>query len=241
MRKPDGVLRNLFVRLYGACFDVELHDHAKDFVLLRDRQASGRWEFIFIFSASRDVWVKEFDLGVDSSSFGMFFGNPEDHISFTLEHSDGSLEEGQSSRFYGINLDGVRLGHYRFILPYNSPRDASVLAEASGIALAAHEIRHELQQLGVIPRRRWYQKLPPFQDQQLTQTKRYSAASSAREFRRYLKMYGKRLIDDREMLAMEVDAISVQLRSSYAWTESRGMPLRERLKRIRDVIFSQSG
>lgn len=241
MRNPVGILRNVFLRLYGTCFDVEMIESDRGLVVLQDKSASGDREFVFLFTESRAYIQKEFfpeEEGV--LCFGMMFGNPEMNSTVTWHHSNIQTQR-QSKRRYFINTDGISQGYYRFIMtPQTLPRDALAIHEASSIALAAHEIRHELQIFGVIPQECWYQRLPEFLEERLTATKRYSADSAATEYRRYLKLYGKRLVDDREALAMELDAVSVQLRSRYAWSETRSLPLEARLQRIRDIIFSRA-
>lgn len=241
MRKPTGILRNLFLRLYGTCFDVDIVESDRGLVVLRDKSASQDQEFVFLFTESR-VYIQEqfFPEEQGVLHFGMMFGDPEMSSTVTWNNPNGQMQC-HSRRRYFINIDGINQGFYRFMMtPQTLPRDAIAIAEAFSIALAAHEIRHELQLSEEIPQEYWHQKLPEFREERLTATMKYSANCTAQEYRRYLKLYGKRLVDDRDALAMELDAISVQLRSSYAWAESRGLPLEERLRRVRDIVFSQA-
>lgn len=239
MRDPVGVLRNLFVRLYGACFDIELFDHGKSYVLLRDRAEEGEREFIFLFSDTALNLIHDFGLTDVPHNFGMMFADPSDRTSFRTRDNDGILIKRFTRRRYAINVGHVQSAYRRFIrTSENLARDAFAINEVMCVALAAHEIRHELQLAGIVPRHAWRQKLPSFREQQVTATKRYSERSSRGEFHGYLKQYGKRLIDNREILAMEVDAHAVQLESSYAWTDTRHLHFEERLRRICDIIFS---
>lgn len=239
MRDPVGVLRNLFIRLYGVCFDVELYDHGKSHVLLRDCLEVGEREFIFLFSDTGPNLVRDFRLASIPHNFGMMFADPLQATSFRIRDKDGVAIERITRRRYAINTAQVQLAYRRFIrTDDNLARDALAINEVMSVALAAHEIRHELQISGIIPRDRWHQRLPVFRAQRVTETKRYSEKSSRDEFYRYLKQYGRRLIDDREVLAMEIDSHAVQLASSYSWTDTRHLPFEERLKRIRDIIFS---
>lgn len=239
MRDPVGVLRNLFVQLYGVCFDIELFDHGKSYVLLRDRSEEGEREFIFLFSDSASNLINSFGLTDVPHNFGMMFADPSERSSFRIRNNDGILMERFALRRYVINAEQIQSAYRRFIrTPENLARDAFAINEVMCVALAAHEIRHELQLTGVVPRNNWHQRLSAFREQRLTATKWYSERSSRLEFHGYLKQYGKRLIDDRELLAMEIDAHAVQLASSYSWTDTRHLPFEERLKRIRDIIFS---
>lgn len=238
MRNPVGMLRNLFVRLYTECFDVELYDHAPGFVLFRDRSEKDEREFIFLFTDSATSIIQAFDLGDVPHNFGMMFADPNTSTTFCLVQEGVEIER-STTRRYAINVDRVQSEYRRFIQTSDTlARDALAIHEATSVALAAHEIRHELQLTGIIPKAGWYQKLPPFREQRLTATKQYSKKSSRLVFHGSLKQYGKRLIDDPESLAMELDAHAVQLASSYAWTDTRHLPLEERLKRIRDIVFS---
>ncbi|MBP7060933.1 MAG: hypothetical protein KBA91_03075 [Candidatus Moranbacteria bacterium] len=213
----------------------------RSLVVLQDKSASQDQEFVFLFTESRSFIQEQFFPEEQNLiQFGMMFGDPEMSSTVTWNNPNGQVQR-QSRRRYFINIDDINQGFYRFIMtPQNLPRDSIAIAEKFLIALAAHEIRHELQISEEIPQEYWHQRLPKFREERLTATKRYSADSTALEYRRYLKLYGKRLIDDRDALAMELDAISVQLRSSYVWTESRGLPLEERLRRVRDIVFSRA-
>lgn len=241
MRDPVGVLRNLFIRLYGTCFDVELFDHGKEYVLLRDRMETGDREFIFLFSDTASNLISSFGLVGVPQNFGMMFADPTGRMSFRVRGDDGVFVERFTRRRYAINISQVQSSYRRFIrTEENLARDAFAMNEFMSVALAAHEIRHELQFAGIIPRNAWRQKLPSFREQRVTSTMQFSERSSRDEFRGYLKEYGKRLIGDRELLAMELDSHSVQLESSYAWTDSRHLPFEERLKRVRDIVFSRA-
>ncbi len=241
MRDPVGVLRNLFIRLYGVCFDVELYDHGKEYVLLRDCSGDGEREFIFLFSDTAPNLVRNFQLASAPHNFGMMFADPFQGTSFHVRNKEGEIIERVTRRRYAINTGQIQSVYRRFIrTDDNLARDASAINEVMCIALAAHEIRHELQLAGVVPRNQWHQKLPAFRRQRVTATKEYSERSSREEFHRYLKQYGRRLIDDRDLLAMEIDSHAVQLASSYSWTDTRHLPFDERLRKIRDIIFSEA-
>ena len=240
MRDPVGILRNLFIRLYGVCFNATLVHHSKKEVILRMPDRVGQDEFSCLFSLNQAGIEAMF--GIETpQSFGMVFLDPEgSETSFVWQGEDGSLSERRSVKRYAINIDGIYQGYYRFTYPHELVRDAIALHEAYSVALVAHEIRHELQMLRVIPMENWHRVFPEFRDVNLTFTRDISSRSLSSNYRASLKSYGKRLYKDRYLLDMEVDALSVQIGSFYAWADSRGLRLEERLKRVREVIFAQA-
>lgn len=241
MRDPVGVLRNLFFRLYSVCFETDMLGQSREEVILRVKRAPGIEDFVILFSLGVDDIRETFQTDIPTSA-GMMFADPEGSVtSFIWESRSGARIEGESKKRYVINTNGIRSGYHRFVRTKGvSARDAAAIHEVNCVALAAHEIRHEFQFFGVVPENKWHTVLPFPKETRLTASKKFSEKGNAAEYRRYLKMYGKRCYDNRKLLAMEVDAISVQCQSYYAWIESRGRPLEKRLQGIRDVIFSEA-
>ncbi|MEK7079740.1 MAG: hypothetical protein AAB519_02420 [Patescibacteria group bacterium] len=229
MTTPVGTLRNLFFCLYRECFGSELVISDSGRMILKNYSACGGEAHVILSWDEEDLEDQDATMSVTGC---------EDI--FEILSTDGS--EGAivvTDHLYWVN-ESIINSHYNFFLNREYlVRDAHLLFELYCLSTSAHEIRHEIQNRGLIMAEQMHGAFPKCVDDLIiSKTRVVEYDTLALGFRKTLLGYWKMLEGDKETLFQEIDALSIELQVMRAWVNNRTKPFQKRIQAVRDVIIS---
>lgn len=232
MATPDGFMRNIFLRLYCACFETRLIVTHQDRLLLKNKSVAQGGAYIVLTWDPSDGHRPEAT---------MCISNDEELFELSFPRGGDPLLILADCRYWMNARQMIR--NFTFLMRHEfSIRDAKVAFEMLCVTVAAHEIRHELQNRRIVLPEERYTTLPKLtEDIYITDTRVLDYGDISRSYRKGLISYAKRNENDRENLADELDALSIELLATLSWAQTRKQPFGERLLAIRDIVFSTPG
>ncbi|MEK7549810.1 MAG: hypothetical protein AAB519_02415 [Patescibacteria group bacterium] len=230
MTAPIGVLRNTFVRLYQECFAATLVFHYQDFIILRNPTVP-------VFQG--EYTTLESFYNENPNGFLMRHTACEKGET-VLNMRDGTKKTFQTSNRYDIN-EARWIRMYAEALRNFSVADAKKLFEIAIICTVAHEMRHELQTRKELSPAQMFNGLPKLEgDLFLSDDLFVPHSQISKEDRLSLRKYARDLKDDTKTLRREIDAFAIGQLAMVAWSNARNLPYREKLKAVRNAVFSSA-